>query len=146
MSNDLETYGSETEGVIPGRPDFCNFNYLTTNAKKFPPYVFSIRGGSALVHKVQCVRLRWWEPQRETRGQNLVKLRDPIVTAHTVCGMFYRLRSDRSRTCRVPSPDALLCGRCHGEPATFGKHGKGTREGIPRRVAHVKLGCVVAGY
>jgi hypothetical protein len=56
------------------------------------------------------------------------------------------LLPERTRTCTIPEPDALLCGRCHGEPATFGKHGKATKAGVKRADAHVKLGCLVNGY
>lgn len=38
------------------------------------------------------------------------------------------------------------CGRCLGEPATFGKRGPARKHGITRQEAHVKLGCVVKGY
>lgn len=140
-------FGSETEAVIYGRPDLeGNPDFGMTQAKAFPPYVFSVHGCAGLIHKVARVDLRWWSPSRSENGARLLKRRHPIMIARTVCNQTKFLEGARSRTCRVPEPDALLCGVCHGEPATFGKHGKATLEGIPRRVAHVKLGCVVKGY
>lgn len=130
--------------IIHGRPDFQNHDFGVTEAKRYPPYVFSIRGASALVHKVSRVQLRWWKVAGH--GEKMVKLTRPIMIADCVCGMFFRLEGSKSRTCHIPNPDALLCGRCHGEIATFGKHGAGTKAGITRHVAHVKLGCVVKGY
>ena len=132
--------------VIDGRPDLqggAGGRYGITVAKKFPPYVFSTRGGS-LVHKVAYVELWWWDVGRN--GHTLVRRVSPRMHAHTVCGMTFFLRATRNRTCQVPSPEALLCGRCHGEPATFGPYGEGTRDGWTRKSASVKLGCVVNGY
>jgi hypothetical protein len=121
--------------VMPGR----------TEAKKFPPYLFSLpqRGGS-LVHKIASMSLDWYGHAKHTR--NLVRRRQPRMIATLVCGGFRFVDSKSTRTCVVPAPDALLCGRCHGEPATFGKHGQATKAGIKRTVAGVKLGCVVKGY
>jgi hypothetical protein len=130
--------------VIHGRPDFRDPDFGITYAKKFPPYVFSIRGASALIHRVRRVRLRWWEVAGH--GEKLVKQNKPRMTAECMCGQFFSLQGSRSRTCHVPAPDALLCGRCHGEGPVFSKDGWATREGITRHEAHVKLGCVVKGY
>ena len=128
--------------VIDGRPDFYNFGFGMTLAKKFPPYVFSVGMNAGLVHKVVRVELHWWVPIRS--GHQLGRLNRPRMIAHLACGEFRFLKAKYTRTCLIPNPEALLCGRCHGEPATFGKHGKA--RGMPRSEAHVKLGCVVQGY
>jgi hypothetical protein len=112
--------------------------------RKYPPYVFSTRGVSCLVHKIAWVELHWWRVAGG--GEKLVKLKRPVMIAQTVCSMSFRLQGDRSRTCLLPNPDALLCGRCHGDVATFGKDGPATKAGTKRSEAHVKLGCVVQGY
>jgi hypothetical protein len=137
----------DDEGAEPirGRPDFSDRRFGITEAKKYPPYVFGIRGVSCLVHKVLCVELHWWRCGG-SRGEFLVKLKRPVMIAQTNCQQHFRLDPDIARTCRVPNPDALLCGRCHGEGATFGKRGPSKKEGLTRQEAHVKLGCVVQGY
>lgn len=137
------SYNDSTE-VIEGRPDFGDRAFGKSEAKDFPPYIFSVRGGSALVHRVSNVQLHWYRVSG--RGERLVRVNRPLMIAHTVCSMSFRVQGSNSRMCMIPNPEALLCGRCHGEPATFGKHGKGTRQKIRRAVAHVKLGCVVNGY
>jgi hypothetical protein len=135
---------SDNAKIIHGRPDFRDHDFGVTYAKKFPPFVFSIRGNSALIHKVDAVRMRWYEVGG--RGEYLYRLDQPRLTAVTVCGMYKRLSGESSRTCMLPNPNALLCGRCHGEVPTFSKHGAATKAGITRTAAHVKLGCVVEGY
>ena len=132
------------QNVIYGRPDFANHGFGVTLAKKFPPYVFSIGANACLVHKVKRVEIRWW--QVAGHGEKLVKLTKPRMIAILACGEFRFLASDRTRTCMVPNPDAILCGRCHGELAPFGKHGTARKAGITVQQAHVKLGCVVKGY
>lgn len=128
--------------VIDGRPDFHNCGFGVTLAKTFPPYVFSVGANAGLVHKVVRVELRWWVPIRS--GHQLGRLNAPRMTAHLACGEIRFLKSNKTRTCLIPNPRALLCGRCHGEPATFGKHG--VARGMKRAEAHVRLGCVVKGY
>lgn len=135
----------ENAPIIEGRPDFGRpYGYGITHAKKHPPYVFSIRGVSCLVHKIARVELHWYRVGRD--GSCLVKLKKPVMIAITNCQCHYRLEPSCSRTCHVPSPDAMLCGFCHGEPRPFGKHGAATKAGIKRQEAHVKLGCMVNGY
>lgn len=134
------------EIVIKGRPDFANHEFGHTFAKTFPPFVFSVNGNALLVHKIAAVRMRWWEPYRKNGGQWLVRRSSPKMIAETVCGCNRFLEAKKTRTCRVPEPNALLCGRCHGEPATFGPHGEATKKRIPKAWAHVQLGCVVNGY
>lgn len=135
----------ESADVIHERLDFHgDHSFGVTLAKKYPPFVFSIRGVSCLVHKVARVELHWWRVSKD--GHALVKLKQPVMFAETHCSTSFRLQGSVSRTCWIPRPDALLCGRCHGDVATFGKHGPATKAGIQRQEAHVKLGCVIAGY
>ncbi len=112
-------------------------------ATKFPPFVFGIRGNSCLVHKVKGVRLYWW---RIAGMHLLVKMKRPTMIAECVCNQSFRLDPEIARTCRVPNPDAILCGRCHGEPAPFGERGHAKLAGVKMQDAKVKLGCVVQGY
>lgn len=115
------------------------FNPVT----KHPPYVFSIRGVSCLVHKVASAEVCWW--RLIDGGRRMVRLKRPAIIAHTVCSQTFPLLPDCSRTCYVPASDAVLCGRCHGEVATFG--GKRKRaNGLTKQEAHVKLGCIVKAY
>jgi hypothetical protein len=112
--------------------------------KRHPAYVYSIHGVACLMHKVREVEIQWYA--LIGTGSQMARLKQPAMIAHTVCGMSKALVPKRTRTCHIPFPDSVLCGRCHGEPATFGKHGKGTKAGMKRSEAHVKLGCVVNGY
>lgn len=114
-----------------------------TTTRRHPAYVYSINKNATLMHKVRDVEIQFYA----FLGMNkLGRLKQPAMIAHTVCGCSRPLTPDRTRTCHIPFPDAVLCGRCHGEPASFGKHGDATKAGIKKAVAHVKLGCVVNGY
>ena len=126
--------------TVHGRPDFAEPGWGDTFAKRHPPYVFAIRKNAGLIHKIERVRLQWWQIHYD----KLVRANRPNQLAETVCGMSFSLRASRARTCVVPRMDAFLCGRCHGEFATFGKRGLG--RSVKRAEAHVKLGCVVNGY
>lgn len=130
---------------IPRQSHSIGSNFGVMDAKKHPPYVFSIRGVSCVVHKISRVEIHWWRIGGH-RGELYVKLKRPVLIAQTPCCASFRLEPRISRTCHVPSSDAVLCGRCHGEPASFGKQGAATEAGIRRQVAHVKLGCIVQGY
>lgn len=132
----------EHADIVSGRPDFAEPSFGVTVAKKHPPYVFSIRGASCLVHKILRVEMQWY--RISSRG--LVKMKRPVLIAQTCCAQSFWLDPDISRTCVMPNPDALLCGRCHGEGATFPKNGRAYKSGLTRTEAHVKLGCVVNGY
>ena len=132
--------------IIHGRPDFADPYFGVTVAKKHPPYVFSINANAALVHKIRSVELRWWKVGG-VRGECLVRLHRPRLIANTLCGTFFFLNGAKSRTCQIPSPEALLCGRCHGVGAIFDRVTCRTKDGtLTRSDAHVKLGCMVAGY
>lgn len=115
-----------------------------SDARRHPAYVYSIHKSACLMHKVSRVEIQWYAVIGI--GNRLGRLQQPAMIAHTVCGNSRALVPSRSRTCAVPLPGAVLCGRCHGEPATFGKDGRGRKAGIRRAHAHVELGCVVAGY
>lgn len=112
-------------------------------ARRHPAYVYSINKNSCLMHKVVRVELQWYA---YVGMESLGRLRQPAMIAFTACGCHRALTPDRSRTCHVPLPGSVLCGRCHGEPATFGKHGKGTKANLKKSDAHVTLGCLIAGY
>jgi len=129
--------------IIDGRPDLdCNFNWGKTRAKKHPPYVFSVVSSAALVHKIAWIDLWWWE--LIDGGNRMARVNKPKATAHSVCGYTFFLEAAKTRTCIVPNPDALMCGRCHGELPPLGRNGHARH--IPRAELHVKLGCVVNGY
>ena len=118
------------------------FGVATT--KRHPAYVYSVNKNACLMHKIANVEIHFYALIGS--GSQMGRLKQPAMIAHTVCGVSRALVPERSRTCTVPFPDAVLCGRCHGEPATFGKHGKGTKAGMKKESARVKLGCVVNGY
>lgn len=111
--------------------------------KRHPKYVYSVNANACLMHKVASVQIEYYAIVGMSK---LGRLKQPAMIAQTVCGMSKPLTPQRSRTCAVPLTDSVLCGRCHGEPATFGKHGSGTKQGLSRHIAGVRLGCVVAGY
>lgn len=133
----------ETAPIIERRSvDDRTFGVSTT--RRHPAYVYSVNKNAALIHKVREVEIHWYA--LIGGGSQMGRLKQPAMIAHTVCGNSKALTPERTRTCHIPAPDALLCGRCHGEPATFGKHGAATKAGVKRRDANVKLGCVVNGY
>jgi hypothetical protein len=134
----------ENVAPIDGRPDHQDHSFGVTLAKTFPPYVYGIRGVSCVVHKILRVELHWWRVSDS--GCRLVRMKRPVMIAITPCAQSFWLRVEVCRTCRVPNPDALLCGRCHGEISTFPKRGPARKTGETRQEAHIKLGCVVAGY
>lgn len=138
----------DREPTIHGRPDIeGNPRFGWTEAKRFPPYVYGRRTQASLVHRVAGVDLQWYGVSRS--GHALTRLDTPQAFARTVCGMTFFLHTRVARrscvTCVVPAPDAVLCGRCHGQAPTFGRGGEGTKAGLTRRAAHLRLGCVVEG-
>lgn len=133
--------------TIHGRPDFeangRGEKFGVTRAKKFPPYVFSVNANAALIHKIAYVELHWWEASSiKSSGDCLKKRHKPMMIAITVCGVHKFLEVAKTRTCIIPRPDAIRCGRCHGFAAPFGKDGWAKQAGIKRTEAYVKLGCV----
>lgn len=115
-----------------------------TTTRRHPAYVYSINKNSCLMHKIREVEIQWYA--LIGNGSKMGRLKQPAMIARTVCGTSRALVPEKSRTCKIPLPGSVLCGRCHGEPATFGKHGAGTKAGLRRSVAHVELGCIEAGY
>lgn len=133
----------EESAPVIDRDSVNERTFGVSRAERHPAYVYSINKNSCLMHKVQSVEIQWYAIVGMDR---LGRLKQPAMIALTVCGSHRALTPDRSRTCHVPLPGSVLCGRCHGEPATFGKHGKGTKAGLKRAEAHVQLGCIVNGY
>lgn len=115
-----------------------------TISKRHPAYVYSTGHNSCLMHKVAFVELHW--ELIVARGDKVARLKRPAAIAKTVCGVSKFLTADKARTCTEPKADAVLCGRCHGELPTFSKNGAGTKAGMSRQAAAVKLACEVAGY
>lgn len=135
----------DDENAAPvSRPMSGDDRYGPMEATRFPPFVFSIRGASCLIHTIARVEIHWW--RIAGHGHLLAKLKKPVLIAQTVCCTSFRLDGDIARTCHVPNPDAIPCGRCNGDVAPFGKHGHATKAGLKRQVAHIRLGCVVKGY
>ena len=133
------------ESVEPIDRDSVNDRtFGVTTTKRHPAYVYSINKNACLMHKVRDVEIQWYALLGN--GGRMGRLKQPAMIAHTVCGCSRALLPEKTRTCHIPEPDAVLCGRCHGEPATFGKHGAGTKAGVKRAEASVKLGCIVNGY
>lgn len=135
----------DTSAPLVARRSVDERTFGVSKAKRYPAYVYAINRNAGLMHRVVDVELHWYAFVGPGASQ-LGRLKQPAAIATTACGTSFPLVSRRTRTCTVPEPDALLCGRCHGELATFGKHGAATKAGITRQAAHVKLGCVVAGY
>jgi hypothetical protein len=127
--------------IVEGRPDFVDRKFGVTVAKRHAKYVYSNLNG-LLLHKVNKVELHWYD----ARMDHLVRRDVPHVSITTVCGqMFFGSSSRggkalrRSTMCELPKPDAVLCGRCHGETPPFGKDGKPP---CTKGEAKVRLGCI----
>ncbi len=112
-----------------------------TVARRHPAYVYSTSRQAALMHRVDRVEIHHYAIVGMSK---IGRLKVPAMIAITVCGGIHKLRGTRSRTCTVPLPGAVLCGRCHGQAATFGKGG--ALEGQKRTQFGPRLGCEVAGY
>lgn len=130
-----------TDIVIEGRPDFEDHNFGVTRAKRHPKYVYGTAFGS-LLHKVAYIQMRWWSPDYG----RLVRRKAPRLLISTICGQTFFVGAmkngkPRSTMCELPKPDAVLCGRCHGEGPTFGKN---SNAGVTKREAKARLGCVIA--
>ena len=112
----------------------------TERAKKFPKYAYGANGNSSLVHKVKAVWLRWYE--LADGGWSMQRRINPGLLAETVCGYSILLTPNHGRTCEIPKPDAVLCGRCHGQGANFPR---GKEHAVPMSLAKVRLGCIAQG-
>lgn len=123
-----------------GRPDFGRSgSFGTTNAKRFPPFVYGTTGNSCLIHRVDRVALRWYEVAK--RGECLQRLMSPRMTVFSVCGYMFHPSVRKANLCEIPLAGAVHCGRCNGDIPTFRKG----REKTTRQYARVHLGCVVEG-
>lgn len=138
--------------VVNGRPDFADRRFGVTLAKRFAPYAYARGPNAALVHRVVRVELRWYDVG--PCGHTLVRRATPKATAVLACGPVLYLatgatgpeaRKRRALLCALPAPGAVLCGRCHGEPASFGPYGSATRTGLSKRAAGARLGCLAEG-
>jgi hypothetical protein len=120
------------------RPHPDNWDFGITFAKKFAPYVYSANGMGALIHKVKQVELHWWQYSMD----RLIRREAPVMIAETICGVHKRIETGRMRSamCAVPRPDAVLCGKCHGQPANFPR--KDPESKAAKRAARKKLGCM----
>jgi hypothetical protein len=93
-------------------------NFGVTYASRFPPYVFSTSGNGLLVHRVEHLQLQWyaWSEELGLTWQTL-----PAAIAKCICGQTFLVSSGgRARFCQQPHPEAVLCGRCQGQPPPFG--------------------------
>lgn len=130
-----------SEQIVRGRPDFANHRFGITKAKRTPKYVYSLSHQAMLIHKVAYAENYWYVPM----GDHLLRLDTPKIIARTVCNQSFFIhlprdhRKFRASFCEVPNPEAVLCGGCHGEVATFGKHGNPP---CTKELAKVRLGCI----
>ena len=124
-----------------GRPDLnCilprESRWWITKAKRHMPYVHSTSRNACLIHKVASVQLRWYDG-----AYDFMRRREkPSICANCVCGQTIYLNNGKrsGKMCEIPDPNAVLCGRCHGEIATFSLN-RTVR--IKRRWAKDHLGC-----
>lgn len=112
--------------------------YAIANPKV--PYVYSTGPNSCLVHKINYVRLRWWECG--PKGEYLVRLQSPRMMAVTNCQQWISIDGTKGKVCAFPKPDAVLCARCHGEGTNFPQ---GIPHKISKKLAKIRLGCVAEG-
>lgn len=132
--------------IIPGRPDLDWYRsdrstpqFGVTRAKKHPKYVHGKMGMAALLHKISYVNLHWYTT--DSTGHNLVRLIQPRMIAHTVCGNSWHIATS-SNTCDLPKPETILCGRCHGQGVIWKR---GEKAAITMREARLRLGCIARG-
>jgi hypothetical protein len=138
------------QNIIHGRPDMEDRNFGCTQAKRHPRYVYSTDANGCLVHLVRAVNFRWYDIGG-TCGEYLVRRNSPTVNITTKCGQLFHVvkhygkkRRDGAGAmmCELPNPDAVLCGRCQGDAASFRKTKDAYKE---RQSAKLKLGCMVEG-
>lgn len=108
-------------------------------AKSHPKYVHGKVGMAMLLHKIDHVNLRWWD----YGFHEFLRLKHPIIMARTVCGASWRLEAGKAGTCQLPSPDAILCGMCHGTGRIWKRGDKNPP--ITKRQAKDRLGCIAEG-
>lgn len=101
------------------------------------PYVYGTGKNSALVHKINYIRLRWWT--YGPRGEYLIRLQSPRMAAVTNCGQWISIDSTRGKLCSIPKPDAVFCACCHGQGRNFPRN---KQHVISLELAKVRLGCI----
>lgn len=101
------------------------------------PWVFGTGRGNALIHKINHIRLRWWD--FGPGGHYLVRLQSPRIAAVCNCGRYIRLTDTSGRMCAVPKADAVICKACMGEGRNFPR---GREHEISASLARVRLGCI----
>ena len=134
---------NEQENIIIGRPDFADNAFGKTELVDYPTYVFGLSKACMLVHKVARVTAHWYSAHYD----RLYRHQSPKLVAETVCGKIFFIqlpgeKIPRATFCDLPKEDAVPCGRCHGQPATFGKHGTPS---VSKEMAKIRLGCAVRG-
>jgi hypothetical protein len=104
-------------------------------AKRFQKYVYSTSKNGCLIHKVNSVRLRWWDYNFHC----LMRRQSPHVLATTTCGINFFIDGTKAKTCEIPNPDAVLCASCHGEGRNFPR---GKEHKISKELAKIRKGCI----
>lgn len=135
-----------------GRPDFRGggMEWATTRAKRHPKYVYGTKQG-LLLHEIAKMELQWW--QLSGNGHYWRRVKSPRVYYTTKCGMnffgpdpespYKKDANGKATVCELPKPDAVLCGRCKGEPPIFAKGSQPKPGGPTRQEARARIGCVV---
>lgn len=130
--------------IVEGRPDLPGFGgdarFGITRAKSHAKYVYGTSSNACLLHKIMHVEMHWYTPGG--CGDHLVRLSSPWMGATSMCGQFFSIGGTKAKTCELPRPDTVLCGRCHGEGPIFGKN---QEHKITRRQAKDRLGCIASG-
>jgi hypothetical protein len=98
------------------------------------PYIHSTSRNACLIHKVGAMWAQWYEGHYSY----MRRLEHPNLGIETVCGQCLFLTRGRSKMCKIPDPNAILCGRCYGELPTF-SHKRIAR--IKKQWAKDHLGC-----
>lgn len=149
MTQEQAEFKHGKDNVIWGRPDLDWYRSdrstpqpMITRAKRFPKYAYGRIGFAMLIHKIAYVDLRWYEVG--SGGGFLYRINKPHMTAHCNCGEMVYIDSTKGNVCEIPAPDAVLCGRCHGEGPVWPKNRQ--VEGKPtKKEAKVRIGCVARG-
>lgn len=123
------------EGITAPRWGPEEREYQTVKARK--PYVHGTGKNNALIHKIRCVRLRWWTCG--SNGHYLVRLNTPRMLAVTNCGQWISIDSAQGKMCELPKPDAVMCAACAGKGRNFPRREK---HEVPLTLAKIRLGCM----
>ncbi len=112
-ADELEEYALPAEfrpGVdIDGRPDWADFSFGWTKAKKFKKFIHTNGREDFIVHRVRTVDLRWYEG----RFNWLQRLASPNMYAKTFCGYtFFLWPSISGVMCNKRPEGREFCGKC----------------------------------